>query len=252
MKKRLQKLLQKALGFENYLYWFARAKTSFFKGSTYEEEFFEFLNLIPEGTILDIGANIGITTVPIAKKFPAATVHSFEPIPANNAALKRIIKHYKLTNVQLHEIALGEEPGELKLVVPIVQGVRMQGLSHVHVPGQDDEWNTGDIYNIPMMKLDDIPALLKEQKIAAIKIDVENFEYYVLKGGSQLLTKHKPVIYCELWENEMRQLVMDLLKSIGYSVKVFQGSKLVDFTNQPGTNFIFIDEVKQAGPQSVK
>lgn len=240
MKEKIQKFLQKVLGYDNYLYWFARVKTSFFKGSTYEAEFFEFLNLIPAGTILDIGANIGITTVPIAQKFPKARLHSFEPIPSNTKALRRIIKHYKLNNVQLHEVALGEAPGELKLVVPIIKGVRMQGLSHAYVEGNTDDWNKGEIHHIPMLKLDDMEVLKKEDKIAAIKIDVENFEYYVLKGGRQLLEKHKPIIYCELWENEMRYKVMDLVKDIGYKVKVFEGKNLVDYTGQPGTNFIFV------------
>ncbi|HWB24256.1 MAG TPA: FkbM family methyltransferase [Chitinophagaceae bacterium] len=242
MKKKIQSILQKLLGFENYLYYFARIKISFFKGRTYEAEFFEFLNLIPEGTILDIGANIGITTVPLAKKFPGARIHAFEPIPANNSALKKIINHYRLTNVQLHEMALGEEEGTLKLVVPVINNVRMQGLSHVYVEGQQDEWNTGDIYNIPVTVLDDIPQLQNEHTIAAIKIDVENYEYYVLKGGMQLLMKHKPVIYCELWANEKRALVMDLLKECGYSVKVFEGKQLTAYTNQPVTNFIFVCE----------
>jgi len=240
MKKMLQSFLQKLLGFENYLFLFAKTKISYLKGRAYEAEFFEFMNLIPNGTILDIGANIGITTVPLAKKFPGAKIHCFEPIPANNAALKRIVKHYKLTNVQLHEVALGEEPGTLKLVVPIIKGVRMQGLSHVYVEGQNDEWNTGDIYNIPVLKLDDIPELQAEKTIAAIKIDVENFEYYVLKGGTQLLQRHKPIIYCELWPNERRAMVMNLLAGIGYTAKVFEGKTLVNFTTQNETNFIFM------------
>lgn len=240
MKKTIQRLLQQVLGFENYLYYFSRAKISFFKGRTYEAEFFEFMNLVPGGTVLDIGANIGITTVPLAKKFPGARIHAFEPIPANNAALKRIIKHYRLKNVALHEIALGEEDGILKLVVPVVNNIKMQGLSHAYVEGQDDEWNRGDIYNIPMMKLDNIKALQEEPKISAIKIDVENYEYYVLRGGEQLLRQHKPVIYCELWVNEKRQQVMDFLAGLGYNVKIFSGKQLVNFTDQPVTNFIFI------------
>lgn len=241
MKKKIQSLLQRILGFENYLYYFSRLKISFFKGSTYEAEFFEFMNLIKEGTILDIGANIGITTVPLAKKFPQATVHAFEPIPANNVALKRIIQHYQLKNVQQHEIALGEEKGVLKLVVPIINNVRMQGLSHVYVEGLNDEWNTGDIYNIPVLKIDEVSALQAEEKITAIKIDVENYEYYVLKGAEQLLKKHKPVIYCELWANEKRKMVISFLKECGYSVKIFEGAKLIDFTNQDVTNFVFVN-----------
>ena len=240
MKKTIQSLLQKILGFENYLYYFSMFKISFSNKKTYEKEFFEFMNLIPQGTILDIGANIGITTVLLAKKFPHSRIHSFEPIPANINTLKRIIRHYKFKNVQLHEIALGEEQGELKLVVPVINNVRMQGMSHAYIEGQDDEWNTGDIYIRPLMKLDEVAALKKEQKIAAVKFDVENFEYYVLKGGKQLLHQHRPVIYIELWANEMRQMVIALLEEIGYSIKTYEENRRINSVIHPVTNFIFV------------
>ncbi|ANH80451.1 hypothetical protein A8C56_05105 [Niabella ginsenosidivorans] len=239
MKKILQSFLQKILGYENYLFYFSRAKISFFKGQAFEPEFFEFMNLIPAGTILDVGANIGITTIPFAQKFPKERIHAFEPIPSNCNALERIVKFYKVNNAQLHKIALGEENGILKLVTPIIKGVRMQGLSHAYVEELQDDWNTGDICEIPMSKLDDVSVLQTEKKIVAIKIDVENFEYHVLKGARQILLQHKPVIYCELWPNENRNIVIDFLKELGYSVKVFEGSQLIDFTDQKKTNFIF-------------
>ncbi|MBO9573637.1 MAG: FkbM family methyltransferase [Chitinophagaceae bacterium] len=240
MKRRIQSFLQKLLGYDNYLFYFARAKLSFLKGDTYEPEFFEFLDIIPQGTLLDIGANIGITSVPMAKKFPDERVYAFEPMPANNNAIKRIIKFYKLNNVQLHEVALGEETGVLKMVTPVINGVRMQGLSHAYVEGLKDEWNDGDIYQIPVLRLDDVPALKEEKKITGVKIDVENFEYYVLKGGLQLLQQHKPIIYCELWPNEKRSIVIELLAGLGYVTKTFINGQLTDFTNQKTNNFIFI------------
>ena len=85
-------------------------------------EFSKFIKLVPPGDniILDIGANIGITSVVLAKKFPGSTIHAFEPIPPNISTVKRIIKHYKLKNVQLHETALGEKEGSLKMVVPVI------------------------------------------------------------------------------------------------------------------------------------
>lgn len=213
------------------------------KKDKYEISFRQFMDLIKDGdSILDIGANIGITAVPMARAFPDKTLHAFEPIPENASALKRVIAHYKLKNVVLHEIALGEAPGELKLVLPVINGVKMQGLSHVYREGEDSEWNRGEIFSIPVKKLDDVDGLQRLKKLAAIKIDVENFEYYVLKGGRELLTKHSPVIYCELWDNEMRQPVMDYLKELGYGVKIFVGDNLVDFTGQTENNFIFIKD----------
>jgi len=241
MKKKIIALLQQALGFDNYLYYFSRLKIFMLKRDKYEHGFMQFLELIPPGsTILDIGANIGITSVPIAKKFPGATLHSFEPMPANVTALKRVINYYKLKNVVVHEIALGSENGILKLVMPIIKGVKMQGLCHAYVEGEDEEWNRGEIVQVPVKRLDDIEALQKAEKISAIKIDVENFEYQVLMGARDILAKHQPVIYCELWANEVRDQVIDYLKQFGYAIKVFENDSLVDFTTQDENNFVFI------------
>jgi hypothetical protein len=92
-----------------------------------------------------------------------------------------------------------------------------------------------------MLRLDDIPEIQSAEKITAIKIDVENFEYYVLKGGQETISKHMPVIHCELWQNENRKMTMDLLKSLGYKVMIFDGEKLVDFTDEElYVNFFFI------------
>lgn len=241
IKSKFISLLQRILGFENYLYYFSRLKIYMLKKDRYEVSFRQFMDLIKDGdSILDIGANIGITAIPMARAFPNMTLHAFEPIPENASALKRVIRHYKLKNIVLHEIALGEAPGELKLVLPVINGVKMQGLSHVYREGEDSEWNRGEIFSIPVKKLDDVEGLQQLKKLAAIKIDVENFEYYVLKGGREILTKHSPVIYCELWDNEMRQPVVDYLKELDYGVKIFEGDKLVDFNGQTENNFIFI------------
>jgi FkbM family methyltransferase len=241
LKQKAIQLLHQLLGYQNYLFYFARFKIYMLQKDKYEKGFFKFMDLIPaDGAILDIGANIGITTVPLAKKFSAQKIHSFEPIPANVQALKKVIGHYKLNNVQLHDVALGDSEGELKLVTPIINNVKKQGLCHVFVEGDDTEWNKGEICTIPVKTLDAVAELQKESKIAAIKIDVENFEYYVLKGARQLLSKHKPIIYCELWDNHMRQPVMDYLKDIGYAVKIVADDQLVNFAGQEETNFIFM------------
>ncbi len=240
MKKLIQRLLQKTLGQQTYLYYFARFRIFFRKLYGVKDDFPKFIPLIPDGAILDIGANIGMTAVPLAKKFPHAVIHAFEPVPVNCAVLKRIVKHYRLKNVVLHENALGHETGTMRIVVPEINNVRMFGLSHVEVNGRYDDWNSGDVYKVRVAKLDDIAALKQEAKIAALKIDVENFEFFVLQGGMQLLKQHKPIIYCELWDNEMLDPVVDLMRGIEYDVMVFKGQQLEVFTSQPATNYVFV------------
>jgi FkbM family methyltransferase len=240
-KSFIKRALQKVLGFDNYLFIFSIFTIKRLSWNRHEKEFTEFMNLIPDkDAILDVGANIGIMTATLARKFPNAKVCSFEPMPQNVTALKRIISYFKLSNVTVFETALGEQPGELKMVMPVINNVKMQGLSHVVETDDEQAAKEGILFNVPVKKLDDIPELQQLSKINAIKIDVENFEYPVLKGAEALLRKHKPVIYCELWKNERRDLTLRYLQGLGYQIKVYDGHQLVNFDNQEVTNFILM------------
>ncbi len=240
LKSSVKLFLQKTLGFKNYLYMFSLVTIHRLK---YEEEFHFFNDMIEDnGIILDIGANIGTMTTLIAKKSKNSKIYAFEPIPDNIKALKRVIGHYKLDNVKVYEAALGEENGELKMIMPIIDNVKMQGLSHVVEKYTAEEINSGHIYSVPVYKLDDLEELRSGGKINAIKIDVENFEYHVLKGAEQILKDHKPVIYCELWDNEKKYITISYLKDLGYKAKIYENKKLIDFKGQTAINFFFVPE----------
>ncbi|MHB1177475.1 MAG: FkbM family methyltransferase [Daejeonella sp.] len=209
----------------------------------YEEEFHFFNDMIKDnGIILDIGANIGTMTTLIAKKSKNSKIYAFEPIPENIKTLRRVVSHYKLNNVKIYEAALGEENGELQMVMPIIDNVKMQGLSHVLDESTFEENNSGHVYSVPVYKLDDFEELRSGEKITAIKIDVENFEYHVLKGGEQILKDHKPVIYCELWDNDKKHITISYLKDLGYKAKIYENKKLIDFNGQSAINFFFVPE----------
>ena len=240
-KNTIKLLLQRIFGYDNYLFIFSIFTIGRLRNNRHEREFVHFMDMIPNnGVVLDIGANIGVMTVSLAKKLPQAMVYAFEPIPHNQRSLKRIVAHYKLTNVKIFDNALGETTGEIKMVMPVMNKLKMQGFSHVVKPGDDSEWNKGEYFTVPVLRLDDMPELTSIQKLVAIKIDVENFEYFVFKGGEALLRKHRPIIYCELWANEMRDKSLDFLRGIGYEVKIFDGTKLVPFTDQNETNFFLM------------
>ncbi len=75
-----------------------------------------------------------------------------------------------------------------------------------------------------------------------MKIDVENFEYFVLKGGEKIIEKNHPVIYCELWDNNNRKKCIELLNNLGYSAFVLQKKELVRYENATVDkhNFFFL------------
>lgn len=231
--------MQRVLGFKRYLFYFSLYKIKTLKSDKKEGDFLHFVGLLPkDATVLDIGANIGIMAVWLAQSCPKGQVHAFEPIPENFEALKRIVGHFKLSNVTLHDIALGDEPGAIKMVMPEVQNVKMQGLSHV-VHESIPDFNEGNFYEVPVKTLDSMTEI---GPVQGIKIDVENFEYFVLKGAGHLLERDKPVVYAELWANENREKCFEFMRGLGYQVQVLEGKRLLEFDpkRHEHQNFFFV------------
>jgi FkbM family methyltransferase len=239
IKQLIRRLAQGLLGFENYLVlfsWFSGQRVRFMPA---EKEFRFFMGLIPaQGIILDIGANIGIMSVALAKHLPQAIIYAFEPMPANLRALERILRYYRLKQVHIMPYALGDQSSRVQMLMPEIDRAKMQGYSHVLESGQSPQ--TGETFEVPMYRLDDLVELQTTVPVTAIKIDVENYEYFVLKGGESLIRKHRPIIYAELWDDARRGDCMALLTGLGYGIHVYQDDELVIFTDQPVTNFFFL------------
>lgn len=241
MKKKIQNILQQVLGFERYLYWFAQFKIKTFKWDIQEKDFFHFLKLLkPTSHVLDIGSNIGVTTFHLARQVPKGKVYSFEPIPPNFQTLEKIKEHYRLQNVELFQLAIGDENAEVEMVMPEIEQVQMQGLSHVVHEALTD-FNEGQKFKATLRKLDSLD-IFNGQSIDGIKLDIENFEYFALKGGQLLIEKHQPIIYAELWENDNRYQCFDFMRTIGYTIHVLNGKGLVQYNAQKHTrqNFFFL------------
>ena len=232
IKSFTQLALQKAIGFKSYLLLFSIFKIV--KIKSYEPGFTHFLSLIEnKGIILDVGANIGITAIPMARKFNAARIYAFEPISHNFNNLNRVIKLFGVKNVTSQKVALGEFTAEVEMVTPVQGGVIKQGLSKIN-----DHDTPGRLEKVKIINLDSIPF---KGKVTAIKIDVEGHELQVLKGAGKILSKDKPIIYCELWDS-IRAEVVAYMQTYGYKSYIFDESlnKLVLYTTQEDCNFFFL------------
>lgn len=239
MKNKIKCVLQKLLGFRGYLFVFSIFKIFTLKYDKKEGVFLELLNhLSNDSIVLDIGANIGIMTVLLAKKCNKGKVYAFEPIDENFDALKRVLRFFKIKNVVPYKIALGDKNQKVNMIFPRKDSVKLQGLPHIISSTETTE--TGIKYEVEQRTLDLIWAE-KNEKINAIKIDVENYEYQVFKGSLNLLKKDRPIIYAELWENENRDKSLVLLSELGYSAKIFNNGRLENFDSNfnASENFFF-------------
>lgn len=235
LRRALQATLQRSLGFRRYLYVFSRYKVATLHRDPLEGDVLHFASMLPrDGVVLDIGANVGIMTVHLARRVEQGHVHAFEPVPDNFATLRRIVAHFRLRNVTLHRMALGDEDTDLEMVMPVQRAVRMQGLSRVVGAGDEGPAaGEGEHYTVPQRRLDDL-EVLRDVPIAGIKIDVEGFEPRVFAGGAELIARWKPIVYTELGDEESRRACLEQFGALGYTVGVLEGDRVVPHV--PGTH----------------
>lgn len=242
VKEAIQFVLQRLMGYKNYLFVFALFSVYRFRITKYDKEFAFFLNLIPQfsgNTVLDIGANIGVTSTLISKRFPKYLVWAFEPVQSNMEALKKVLLFFNIKNVRTVHSAVGEKVGEIEILTPIHKGVKKQGLSFI-VENGFKKMDAQITEVVKMISLDSLTEQFANEKVAAIKMDVENYELFVLKGGAKFIQKHRPFVFAELWENVRKLPCIELMEGLGYSANVLQGNNLVDYKGNIALNYFFI------------
>lgn len=233
MKSFIKFSLQRLLGYRRFLRLFAYFKIKTLHWDSREQDFLFFLSQLPEtGTVLDIGANLGFLTYYLARRVRAGLVVAIEPMPDNLDALNFVIRRFGLTNVQVETCALGDYEGEAQMVLPLFGRSREQGLAHI-VHSQLTDNNVGIRFTVPLRTLDGFAHLFAPGVVVTgMKIDVENFEQFVLSGARRLLAMHRPIIYIELMNNENRRRCFEIAASAGYGIRIHEGGKLVPFDPQ--------------------
>jgi len=135
-------------------------------------------------TVLDIGANIGISAVYLATLFPQARVYAFEPSPDNLILLERNTK--PLRRVQTLPVALGERDGTLEFFCSEA-AANFGGFSRFEA-GSDATRKTA----VPVRHAGRQLAELGIAGADIVKIDVEGSEWEILSAlGDEFLSRTK-------------------------------------------------------------
>ncbi len=141
-------------------------------------------------TILDIGANVGVSCAYLRKCFPEAHIHAFEPAPSNVAVLRR--NAASLGNMTVHGFALGDADGELELF-DSDNPSNFGGFS-AHGVGIDPSRST----RVQVRRTDTALAELGVDRVDLIKIDTEGAEWEILSAMNPAMLASARLIMGEL------------------------------------------------------
>ena len=165
--------------------------------------------------ILDIGANIGTWSIPLAIK--NRKIYSFEPYDSSYYALcGNIFLNNKESLIYPRHCAITDNINR-KTKIQLSESINIGGCKLIETNNSEQK-NKYTLETLDSFQFD---------KIDLIKIDVEGHELNVLKSGEQTILKYKPVILFECWDIESHHWndipntnveLMNYIKSLGYQI----------------------------------
>lgn len=171
---------------------------------------------------VDVGANMGIFSY--FMKRHSSHVFAYEP----NPDLVTLLNCTFDSSVTVVPAALSSEPGQLQMKIPIFSNVEQHGLASLSQEFPDaDRVRTLDV----SVRCLDSEAL---GEVGFIKIDVEQHEREVLRGGMGLISEQRPNLLVEvsplLYKTPLPKVFEPIL-NLGYNGYFLFESQLVSFEN---------------------
>lgn len=144
----------------------------------------------PGSVVVDIGANIGIHTLPLAHSVGHdGRIVAFEPDPDNYVILQRNIQRNQLANVQVHQVAVSSQTGEAQLYQDAInRGALSLNANNVKC----DARRPGSVA-VKTVSADDLLTAY-DNRISLIKIDIEGAEPLALAGLEKTLAANPDVV----------------------------------------------------------
>ena len=136
----------------------------------------------PPRTVLDVGANLGAYSAAVIARYPACSLHAFEPSPVNATHLRERFNGNPL--VRIHEVALSHNDGEASLWADRpgsgLASLSERRLDHFGI-------RLTETVQVRTARLDRFAKHADIREIDWVKLDVEGHELFVLEGMGSLL-----------------------------------------------------------------
>ena len=170
----------------------------------------------PNDTVIEVGANIGSLTIPIAQicKEGSGRVYAFEPQRITFQMLCGNVVLNNLFNVWTFNQGGGSKPGKIKISDGLYKG---ENKDPDYISGNNGNFqlknNPGE-YEIDIITLDGLNLKCCD----LIKIDAEGMEPEILDGAWNLIKQSKPIISMEGNYTDGGKIAVKKLQSMGYTV----------------------------------
>ncbi len=162
--------------------------------------------IVPRDLVaLDIGANLGITTIAMSRLAPDGHVHTFEANPAVAEHLRANVRTNTAGNVTVHAVAVSAESGELTFASDNESSTgsavvdRAAEISRRQLSGafEQEGAERRSLTVVPATTVDEFVAEAGLDRLDLLKIDVEGHDIDVLRGAKQTIAAMRPTAIVE-------------------------------------------------------
>eukprot|EP01084_Bolivina_argentea_P044668 82191_1 len=134
---------------------------------------------------LDVGGNIGACSFTMTSNYDYLSIFAFEPVASNRFYFKNTMITNNFHNIKLIECAVGSDVGNKT----IYSFDRNMGDSRIAINSSQLEKHLGS-YHSEIICLTTIDTVMENEDgiIPLMKMDVQGYEYFALKGAQNLFT----------------------------------------------------------------
>ena len=197
--------------------------------------------LIQDGdVVIDIGANLGYFSKTFSRLSPNGKVICIEPLPQYYSILKHFLSSRK--NIEIHNVALGKDAGEVTMILPKSNGMIRTGLPYISKSDEKSEHPTQQVQIV------NPNSLLKNlSKIDYIKCDIEGFEWIVFQELKELLEQYQPIVQIEISTENRREMIPFFtdLGYVQYGINNFKFVKEDGKQIEPG-DYLFVPKSRKS------
>ena len=170
------------------------------------------------GSILDIGANVGLFSCLVAAIAPNANVFAFEPSKKNYERLKFHVEINKLQNLRIFNYGLGSISSEQKLYTPHDEG------AYSLIEENAARYTRGNGYEgkYEIVKIQKLSEFIKKEKLTSIdflKMDCEGSEESIMTDLIPHLNSINQIAI-EWHPNVKKEFLSNILVNSGFDVWV--------------------------------
>ena len=174
--------------------------------------------------VIDIGANVGMVSILLAKKFPFLKIYSFEPLKEN---YDNFIKNIELNNIP-KGVIIAENKAVTKdgrLITMSINSANKDGSSTTDVISINSIM-TKENSQVESITLEEIFNKYNINKLKLLKIDCEGSEYEILYNTDTNLLKNIENLRGEFHENKNLTDEYDIDKLCEYVSKYIKNYKV--------------------------